>query len=212
MIDVNVADAMYCSPLNLICQAIEWWASAASWAQAILSALAIYWAARIATQQHRRDLFQRVSVVKQLLRMVCSVSAVNSAHIAKCAREGTTFVSDVEYFSQLVQTLKQIPLHDLPDARLTHMVAGVARTAEKTAAIFTDVEMRGRRMIPPTPEQAKDCADYTTFMWKFNAQAVTVGLDYERKLVVFGLWGYWKWRRRKWKISKAPIEPEIEFK
>ncbi|WP_043399304.1 hypothetical protein [Stenotrophomonas geniculata] len=207
-----MAEPLYCYPLQILCQPLTWWASAASWAQAILSALAIYWAARIATQQHRRDLFQRVSVVKQLLSIVCSVSAANSAHIGQCAREGRTFVSDVEYFSQLVQTLKQVPLQELPDGRLTHIVAGIARTAEKSAAVFTDVEMRGRRMVPPSPEQAKECADHATLMWTFNAQAVKVGLDYERKLVVFGLPGYWKWLRRKRKISKAPIEPEIKFK
>jgi hypothetical protein len=150
-------------------------------------------------------------VIKQLIRVACSVSAANSAHIEKCVREETTFVSDVEYFGQLVQTLKQVPLHELPDARLTHIVAGVARTAEKVSAVFNDVEMRGRRMVPPSPEQAKACANHTNFMWKFNAQAVDVGLDYERKLVVFGLPGYWKWLYRKWKIHKAPIEPTIKF-
>ncbi|MEN6682192.1 hypothetical protein ABFC53_07960 [Stenotrophomonas pavanii] len=206
-----MAEPLYCYPFQILCQPLSWWSSAASWAQAILSALAIYWAARIATQQHRRDLFQRVSVIKQLLMVVCSTASANSAHIAKCEREGTIFAADVKYFDHLVQTLKQVPLHDLPDARLTHIVAGVARTAEKIAAVFNDVEMRGQRVVPPLPEQAAECAKHTTFMWKFNAQAVTVGLDYERKLLVFGLPGYWKWLHRKWKISKAPIEPEIKF-
>ncbi|WP_414539279.1 hypothetical protein [Stenotrophomonas forensis] len=206
-----MAEPLYCYPFQILCQPLSWWSSAASWAQAVLSALAIYWAARIATQQHRRDLFQRVSVIQQLLTVSCTVSSANSFHIKKCASEGVPFVSDVEYFNQLVKTLRQVPLQELPDARLTHIVAGVARTAEKVGAIFTDVELRGRRVVPPTLEQAKDCSDHTTFMWTFNAQAVAVQIDYERKLVVFGLPGYWKWLRRKRKISKAPLEPEIKF-
>ncbi|WP_242880726.1 hypothetical protein [Stenotrophomonas maltophilia] len=38
MIDVNVAETIYCSPLNLFCHPLDWWSSAASWAQAILTA------------------------------------------------------------------------------------------------------------------------------------------------------------------------------
>lgn len=39
MIDVNVADTIYCSPLKLICQPLDWWSSAAAWAQAVLTVL-----------------------------------------------------------------------------------------------------------------------------------------------------------------------------
>ncbi|HEL5053080.1 TPA: hypothetical protein UOA92_000848 [Stenotrophomonas maltophilia] len=49
MIDVNVADTIYCSPFQLLCHPLDWWSSAASWAQAILSAAAIYFAALAAT-------------------------------------------------------------------------------------------------------------------------------------------------------------------
>ncbi|WP_134832342.1 hypothetical protein [Stenotrophomonas indicatrix] len=37
MIDVNVAESIYCSPFQLICQPLSWWSSAASWAQAFLT-------------------------------------------------------------------------------------------------------------------------------------------------------------------------------
>ncbi|MBH1554035.1 hypothetical protein I5U56_02050 [Stenotrophomonas maltophilia] len=37
MIEVSVADALYCSPSNLVCQPLSWWSSAAAWAQAILT-------------------------------------------------------------------------------------------------------------------------------------------------------------------------------
>jgi len=209
VINVNVADSIYCSPFNLVCQAIEWWASAASWAQAVLSALAIYWAARIAIQQHRRDLFQRVSVIYQLLKVTCSVAAANSEHMDQCARKQSPFSADVEYFNQLVQSLKQVPLQELPDGRLTHVVAGITRFAEKSGALFTYADSRGKGNVPPSNTTAKECSEHVKWLWRFHAQAVAVRLDYERKLVVFGFPGYWKWLRKKRKISKAPIEPKI---
>ncbi|KOQ76072.1 hypothetical protein ABW45_12240 [Stenotrophomonas maltophilia] len=60
MIDVNVADAIYCSPLQLICQPLDWWSSAASWAQAILT-VATFLGTVIyqARQNSARDLAER---------------------------------------------------------------------------------------------------------------------------------------------------------
>lgn len=47
-------DPIYCSPLQLICQPLEWWSSAAAWAQAVLAALAIYAAASIPRRAERK--------------------------------------------------------------------------------------------------------------------------------------------------------------
>jgi|GEM_PF-3723689 len=60
MIDVNVAETIYCSPLNLFCHPLDWWSSAASWAQAILT-VATFLGTVIyqAKQTSARDLAER---------------------------------------------------------------------------------------------------------------------------------------------------------
>lgn len=54
-----MTDALYCYPLELLCQPLSWWSSAASWAQALLSAGAIYAAYKIAAHQRASEQRQK---------------------------------------------------------------------------------------------------------------------------------------------------------
>lgn len=207
-----MTDPIYCSPLEMFCQPLDWWSSAASWAQAILSALAIYWAARIAMQQHRRDLYQRVSVIYQLVNVATATAAVNTAHVHRCAEDGRRFETDIEYFTLLTEALKAVPLHDLPDEGMTHVVAGSAQKSGDIGKLFQYLDSMGKQSYPPTGGYPERCAEIVQALWNYSLQARRLHVDYYRKLVFFGMPGYWQWRKMKRALKDAPTYPHVEIK
>ncbi|WP_312917725.1 hypothetical protein [Stenotrophomonas sp.] len=162
MIDVNVADAVYCAPLNLICQPIEWWSSAASWAQAILSAAAIYFAAmaasapeRLSKQRKAASYLALLDIAERVLGLSARVkpSPMHSSQVRQIAGQfaqvNVENVPDYRFLIPMQETFGTLTtLADLLDARFTETNAlnqEVSDELIKQMAETYSAQLRGRR-------------------------------------------------------------------
>ncbi|PNY71508.1 hypothetical protein C1750_14765 [Stenotrophomonas pavanii] len=207
MIDVNVADTIYCTYGQLICQPLDWWSSAAAWGQAVLSVLAIYGAARIAMQQHHRDLAQRVATCHQMLTAVVVVARLEVEAFEAAAEKGYTYVKDGRYMAQLQDALASTPLHEIPDWRLVHPVAGSANRLRTILTILEDASKQAEEQRPPTADMAKHCREEMFGLDGYIATANSVRLEYEMKVASNPFTrDFWVWRSRRKALRQSPAE------
>ncbi|WIH05506.1 hypothetical protein KHF85_03110 [Xanthomonas translucens pv. graminis] len=111
-----MADPLYCPLLvSVPCLKAEVWAA---WAQAGLSAIAIYAAGRFAVAQHRRDIATRVQSICEIIAFAAYVAEqFESISTDVLATDGAKHWNLSELRS-VGSRLAQIPLHELPDADL----------------------------------------------------------------------------------------------
>ncbi|HDS1039368.1 TPA: hypothetical protein QDZ42_004310 [Stenotrophomonas maltophilia] len=134
MIDVNVAEAIYCSPLQFVCQPLSWWSSAAAWAQALLSVAAVGIAYLLTSHRERKDLSRKADVYVNLI----SLAEINSKAIAMYTPGDVEAIgtgkSLIDYrtqdFEQFSKALHSISLQELPDFRLLEPIRNAARTCD----------------------------------------------------------------------------------
>lgn len=209
MIDVSVADTIYCTYGRLICQPLDWWSSAAAWGQAVLSVLAIYGAARIAMQQHRRDLAQRVATCHQMLTAVVVVARLEAEAFETAAKTGSIYMKDARYLTQLQNALASTPLHEIPDWRLVHPVAGSANRLGNMLTILENASKQADEHKPPTTDMAKQCLGEISALDGYIFTANHVRLEYEIKVAgnPFSR-DFWIWRFRRKALLQSPARTE----
>lgn len=138
---MDMDNANYCLWLmKAPCRPLDWWSSAASWAQAILSVAAIYAAARLATTQERRAIRRKTQVYVHLIEM---------AHNCRAPQRlvGTTVLDAIlgenphlQELRQIAQALRSVTLEDLPDYRLLPILQSTAQSCESIVKILENVD------------------------------------------------------------------------
>jgi len=196
----------FCFGLNWAGMKPEVWAA---WAQAVLSVIAICFAGWFSLQQHRRELWQRVSVTISTVGLAAATVLVNEAYLKKWQQTGKPITTDLPYLEYLTKALRETPLHDLADGRLLHIVAGSASFSQKSADLLREQLLNNPDLHPPTQALLDEFHKYVVRTQGFLRQADNVGLDYERRLVFFPLPGYWMWRSKKARRDAAPDIPEV---
>ncbi len=108
----------------------EW----AAWTQAILSAVAIVVATRLATSQERRAKRNKVNAYVEIISHAETEAGSTAFHLEKA--KGSSIVSNVaDEWSRLCRVFDNIPFHDVPDFRLY----GLLRDAAKASANIRDI-------------------------------------------------------------------------
>ncbi|WP_231103492.1 hypothetical protein, partial [Xanthomonas graminis] len=106
----DVFKELLLAALKVLCHPLEWWSSAASWAQAMLSAEAIYAAARLAARQQMHTARSKADTCVALITHAeDEVRSIISGPLSDAAEE------QVELLRRQFAT---IPLESLPDFRL----------------------------------------------------------------------------------------------
>lgn len=108
----------------------EW----AAWAQAILSAVAIVVAARMATSQERRARRSKVDAYVEIISHAESEAGATARFLEHS--KGKAISSNVtDEWTRLCRVFDNIPFHDVPDFRLY----GLLRDAAKASANIRDI-------------------------------------------------------------------------
>jgi len=139
-----VADAVnYCSWfMKGFCITQSEWAS---WAQAIMSVVAIFAAARLATSQERRAAWRKVRVVSTLVEMnsencFTAYAFFVMEHTLRMGNQDENIRLAQRKIEQTNNALKAIELHDLPDQRLIRAI-DLALTSSSEALELVTVEL-----------------------------------------------------------------------
>lgn len=113
-----MAEPLYCYPFKILCQPLSWWSSAASWAQAILSALAIFGASYIAKKQHDRVRRQQVAAICGTVKLaVDNIRSYKNVR-TKAFEAGQDTAADGRRLDVISKALSSTPIHEIPDPRL----------------------------------------------------------------------------------------------
>ncbi|TFZ46446.1 hypothetical protein E5C33_04430 [Stenotrophomonas maltophilia] len=117
-----MVEPLYCSPLQLFCQPLSWWSSAAAWAQAVLSAAAIVGAAMIARWQHRKALRQRVQAITAIAAFTVDAAASYLKEMRHYEHKPVARPWNLDQLTEAARAFGAIPAHELPDNRLVYPV------------------------------------------------------------------------------------------
>lgn len=115
-----MAEQLYCYPFEILCQPLSWWSSAAAWAQAILSALAIVGAALIARWQHKKTLGQRVQALAAIAAFAADAADGFMADMRIYAKNPVAKPWNLDLLREATKAIDAIPAHELPDDRLIY--------------------------------------------------------------------------------------------
>lgn len=119
-----MADDAYClwvtqSP----CMKPEIWAA---WAQALMSALAIWAGARLANRQERRNLARKTDVYVNLISMADiqsqSIGTYTPSEVVDMAGGRSMLQHQIDVFEQFIAAFRSVALNDLPDYRLLPLI------------------------------------------------------------------------------------------
>lgn len=109
----------------------EW----AAWTQAILSAVAIYAAARLATSQERRARRARIDAYVEIVSHAQSEASSTLWHLQNS--EGSAIRTNLNgEWTKLCKVFASIPFHDVPDFRLYGIIRDASRCAETIRDIY----------------------------------------------------------------------------
>ncbi len=115
-----MADPLYCYPLQILCQPLSWWSSAAAWAQALLSALAIGGAALIARWQHKKTLGQRVQALTAMAAFAADASEQFLDDMQTYEKNPIAKPWNLDLLKEATKAFEAVPAHDLPDDKLVY--------------------------------------------------------------------------------------------
>jgi len=120
-----MAEPLYCYPLQILCQPLSWWSSAAAWAQALLSAVAIGGAAWIARWQHKKTLGQRVQALTAMAAFAADASEQFMDDMRSYEKNPIAKPWNLDLLREATKAFDAIPAHDLPDDRLIYPTLGL---------------------------------------------------------------------------------------
>ncbi|MHC1660601.1 hypothetical protein [Stenotrophomonas maltophilia] len=115
-----MAEPLYCYPFELLCQPLSWWSSAAAWAQALLSALAIAGAAWIARWQHKKSLGQRVQAVTAMAAFAADAADGFMKDMREYELKPVARPWNLDLLTEATKAIDAVPAHELPDDRLIY--------------------------------------------------------------------------------------------
>ncbi|KWV46112.1 hypothetical protein [Stenotrophomonas maltophilia] len=115
-----MAEPLYCYPFEILCHPLSWWSSAAAWAQALLSALAIVGAAWIAWWQHKKTLGQRVQALTAMAAFAADAADGFMEDMRKYEHKPVARPWNLDLLKEATKAIAAIPAHDLPDDRLIY--------------------------------------------------------------------------------------------
>ncbi|MGT9865783.1 hypothetical protein ACSYHF_08855 [Stenotrophomonas maltophilia group sp. P373] len=115
-----MAEPLYCYPLEILCHPLSWWSSAAAWAQAVLSAVAIVGAAWIARWQHKKTIRQRVQALTAMAAFAADAADGFIADMRKYEHKPVAKPWNLDLLKEAAKAMDAIPAHDLPDDRLIY--------------------------------------------------------------------------------------------
>jgi len=125
-----MTEALYCYPFEILCQPLSWWSSAASWAQAILSALAIWFAGSFAMKQAKLARKEKLSTYIEILLLADREAQSASRHVANIPDGAPIVISDIDgarpVFAKIAEDLESVSFHDLPHPRLVTVIKDAA--------------------------------------------------------------------------------------
>ncbi|HHA2945739.1 hypothetical protein [Stenotrophomonas maltophilia] len=144
-----MADPLYCPwVFDAPCLKPEVWAA---WWQAILSALAILAASRLARGQERRQLSRKADVIVSMLDSADQTTDSVLKEAADSFRSLQTLASAASYrYQQLSKTLDSLALQELPDYRLLPVVLSGA-----SLCLHLSQEMDRIRAMKQMPNDAQ---------------------------------------------------------
>lgn len=130
----------------------------AAWAQAVLSVMAIVFAAWIAGRRERRELARKLDVYVNLISMAES-RATSIQSPPRRGAESREALADpsaghLEYFQTYVEAFRAIHLHDLPDYRMLPVIEEARRACEELAAVLEVMERYRGTDFPDRPSDA----------------------------------------------------------
>lgn len=151
-------DPIYCSPLRLICQPLEWWSSAAAWAQAVLAALAIYAAASIPRRAERKKKLDSADDFLHYTKHL--IGMIESLHESVSTRAGLLGISEWGHHAEweaIETAAKELQLSALPSpdflppwlyiremaARCSGLYRGVLAAGEEGDALYAEEKLEG---------------------------------------------------------------------
>lgn len=109
----------------------EW----AAWAQAILSAVAIVVAARLATSQERRARRSKVDAYVEIISHAESEAGSAALHL-ELAKGKVISTNAEDEWTRLCRVFDNIPFHDVPDFRLYGLLRDAARASANIRDIY----------------------------------------------------------------------------
>ncbi|WP_455948136.1 hypothetical protein [Lelliottia jeotgali] len=127
-----MAEPLYCYPFEILCQPLSWWASAASWAQALLSAAAIYFAALAATAPDKL-------AKRRKARSYLALLDIAEGMLRSCATQTPSLIL-VARLKQVTGQFAEVNVENVPDYRL------LLPMQETHSALVTVSDVVERRM------------------------------------------------------------------
>ncbi|CAD1792671.1 hypothetical protein AE929_09665 [Xanthomonas arboricola] len=134
-----MADPTYCPwIIGAPCLKPEVWAA---WVQALLSAAAIYFAARLANRQERRTIARRAEVYFRLMTLASIEAARVKTFFTGAADEvprASVYPPLAKLFEQYARSLREVPLDSIADARLFVPIYNTAQGCETVAQLLRE--------------------------------------------------------------------------
>ncbi|KRG52688.1 hypothetical protein ARC23_04095 [Stenotrophomonas beteli] len=146
-----MAEPLYCYPFQILCQPLSWWSSAASWAQALLSALAILGASYIAKKQHERVKVQQIGAICGTVQMAADHLIGYRNVIRDKATTCLISEADRRRLDVISTALSSTPIHEIPDHRLAIWMFTVGEIVAQAA------DAVGQLPSKPSPDDVKKC-------------------------------------------------------
>jgi len=169
-----MADSVnYCSWL------IPWWCFSqevwAAWAQAILSALAIWYSGRLAYRQKQIDKREKIDTYVQLIGIATSEAALAN-HWIEALRHKTQPARDgAGNFGDLKADIQAISVNDLPDHRLIRVLRDAAWACEKLHSHY-EVYLGAPGM--PDPGDRNEVSNALDLLERCHDDAVSLREEY----------------------------------
>lgn len=137
-----MGEPLYCYPLQFLCQPLSWWSSAAAWAQAVLSALAIVGAAMIARWQHRKTLGQRVQAITAIAAFAIDAADSYLAEMRRYEHKPVARPWNLDQLTEAARAFGAIPAHELPDDRLVYPVLALNDSLRELLTLAQQLDAR----------------------------------------------------------------------
>ncbi|WP_372485570.1 hypothetical protein AB9H29_04420 [Stenotrophomonas sepilia] len=137
-----MVEPLYCSPLQLFCQPLSWWSSAAAWAQAVLSAAAIFGAAMIARWQHKKALGQRVQAITAIAAFAIDAANGYLEEMKRYEHKPVARPWNLDQLTEAARAFGAIPAHELPEDRLVYPTLALNDSLRELLALAQQLDMR----------------------------------------------------------------------
>jgi len=145
-----------------------------AWAQAILSGVAIYFAGRIAVQQHRREIGQRVGSVVALLARVADQADFFSEDVDHLVGDIRAHFWDLEPIERASKALSNVSVHELADEGFVMPVLDAADSAKALTEALKKAKDVAHSNYPMQQYQADDIKMLVEKVSKAYNEAVEV--------------------------------------